>query len=135
MRQHGGPRRPVACLAIFCGVAVGGAVSALAEGPLRLSVEPSTVTVASGERPILVYRYVENPAKPYVEKFFSPSGVNVLRDSPADHKHHHGLMFAVAVDGVDFWSENPNCGRQLHRGGQRPQVAARDGSSWACGAQ
>jgi LacI family transcriptional regulator len=64
------------------------------------------------EKPLLTYRWAENPAKPYVEKLFSPSGVNVLRDSPADHKHHHGLMFAVAVDGVDFWSENPACGRE-----------------------
>ena len=123
-------------LAICCGAAAaGGTLSTFADGPLGLSVEQATVTVTSGERPILVYRYVENPAKPYVEKWFSPSGVNVLRDSPADHKHHHGLMFAVAVDGVDFWSENPNCGRQVHHGGQRPEVVTRHGSSWASGAQ
>jgi len=121
-------------LAIFCGAVACGS-AALAAGPLRLSVDAATVTVTSEERPILVYHYVQNPAKPYIEKLFSPNGVNVLRDSPADHKHHHGLMFAVAVDGVDFWSENPKCGRQVHRGGQRPEVTDRHGSSWASGAQ
>jgi len=55
---------------------------------------------------------VRAPFKPYVRELFTPAGVNILRDSPADHKHHHGLMFAVAVNGTDFWSENENCGRQ-----------------------
>jgi hypothetical protein len=42
----------------------------------------------------------------------TPSGVQILRDSPADHKHHHGLMFAVGVDGVDFWAEGAGAGTQ-----------------------
>ena len=61
------------------------------------------------------YRYGDVPMKPYVEQLFSPAGVQVLRDSPHDHKHHHGLMFAVAVDGVDFWGEVPQSGRQKQR--------------------
>ena len=43
--------------------------------------------------------------KPYADQLFSPAGVQVLRDSPLDHKHHHGLMYALAVDGVNFWEE------------------------------
>jgi hypothetical protein len=54
--------------------------------------------------------------KPYVRQLLSPSGVNPLRDNIEDHIHHHGLMFAVAIDGVDFWSETKNCGRQVQRG-------------------
>ena len=52
--------------------------------------------------------------KPYVIKLTTPSGVNVLRDAPLDHAHHHGLMFAIKVDGVIFWEEfNPrDYGRQ-----------------------
>jgi hypothetical protein len=61
--------------------------------------------------------------------------VNVLRDSPADHKHHHGLMFAVAADGVDFWSENPNCGRQLNRSKNIPDLVAKRGDLVAIGPQ
>jgi len=53
--------------------------------------------------------------KPYVVTLYSPKGFNPLRDNVADHIHHHGLMFAIAVDGVDFWSETKNCGKQIHR--------------------
>lgn len=54
--------------------------------------------------------------KPYVRELLSPSGVNPLRDNISDHIHHHGLMFAVAVNGVDFWSETKACGRQVQKG-------------------
>jgi len=54
-------------------------------------------------------------SKPYVKELVSPKGVNPLRDNVADHIHHHGLMFAVAIDGVDFWSETRKCGRQIQR--------------------
>ena len=39
-------------------------------------------------------------------------GTNILRDSPFDHKHHHALMFAFRVNGVNFWEEAPGCGHQ-----------------------
>jgi hypothetical protein len=54
--------------------------------------------------------------KPYVRQLLSPNGVNPLLDNVADHIHHHALMFAIAIDGVDFWSETKNCGRQVQRG-------------------
>src|SRR5690606_1768997 len=44
----------------------------------------------------------------------TPSGVNILRDAPADHLHHHGLMLAWRVDGLNFWEEVPNNGMQVH---------------------
>ncbi|MHC4656117.1 MAG: DUF6807 family protein, partial [Planctomycetota bacterium] len=55
------------------------------------------------------------PFKPYVQQLFSPAGVNILRDAPADHLHHHALMFAVKVNGVNFWEETPTAGKQLHK--------------------
>ena len=33
----------------------------------------------------------------------------------ADHLHHHGLMFAVAADGVSYWDEFPTAGKQIHQ--------------------
>jgi len=54
--------------------------------------------------------------KPYIRELLSPKGVNPLRDNIPDHIHHHALMYAVAVDGVDFWSETPKCGKQVQRG-------------------
>ncbi|MBE7559920.1 PmoA family protein [bacterium] len=47
-----------------------------------------------------------NPFKPYTKELRSPAGVQVLLDSPSDHKHHHALMFAVSAGGVDFWGEH-----------------------------
>lgn len=58
----------------------------------------------------------------YVAEFSPPDGGNVLRDAPPDHPHHHGLMYAVKVNGLSFWEEisgsnfprfdlNPNSGQ------------------------
>ena len=46
-----------------------------------------------------------NTFKPCVDVLCTPSGRNILRDSPWDHIHHHALMFAIDVNGVDFWGE------------------------------
>ena len=58
--------------------------------------------------------YLPTTFKPYVIQLTTPGGVNVLRDAPLDHTHHHGLMFAIKVDGVNCWEEyNPkDFGRQ-----------------------
>ncbi len=94
-------------------VLAGFAVSAMAQDGIHVDQQPTSITVLWGNEPVLRYQTAPNPGKPYVHSLWSPAGVNVLRDSPADHKHHHGLMFAVAVDGVDFWSESPQCGKQM----------------------
>lgn len=75
----------------------------------------------------LAGRYQPDPApmKPYVKELFSPSGVSVTIDSPADHFHHHGLMFAIGADGTDFWTELPlgRHGRQVPRAADTRIVA------------
>ena len=48
-----------------------------------------------------------------IEKLLTPRGINVLVDSPAGHVHHHGIMYAMDVDGVTFWTEAGKFGRQL----------------------
>jgi len=75
--------------------------------------DQSTVKISAAGKPVLEYKFADVPFKPYVAQLYTPSGVAMLRDSPFDHKHHHSLMFALAADGVDFWSEFANCGRQL----------------------
>lgn len=89
--------------------------SSYAQSPMRVIVEPNTVSVYKDEQLLLRYCYRGVPFKPYVQRLFSPAGINVLRDAPVDHKHHHALMFAVAVDGVNFWEEQRAPGRQEHR--------------------
>ena len=73
----------------------------------------TTLSASAGGRPLLLYRKSSPTAmKPYIQELYTPGGVQVLRDSVPDHKHHHGMMFAVAADGVDFWEER-------RRGGPR----------------
>jgi hypothetical protein len=101
--------RPRLAFAIAIATTLLGVTEAVA---LRTEQDKSTATVFDGDRPVMRYRHGGVPMKPYVDQLFSPAGVQVLRDSPHDHKHHHALMFATAADGVDFWAETPGCGTQ-----------------------
>ena len=105
----------VTLLLVICVFAVTSAYGTVGQERLRVITEVNVVSVCSGERVLMSYRYADVPFKGYMQQLFTPGGVNVLRDAPADHLHHHGLMFAVAVDGVNFWEEQQAPGRQEHR--------------------
>ena len=109
------PAGIIACLLLA------GCQEASLTGPWRTA--PSSVCFKGDGRPVLTYRFGDVPFKPYVERLYTPSGINVLRDAPYDHLHHHGLMFAVEVDGADFWGETPKDGKQT---GSAPQVVRSD---------
>jgi hypothetical protein len=66
---------------------------------------------------ILVYAFATNQFKPYVRELYNLRGENVTRDAPPDHLHHHGLMYAVYVNGINFWEERgtPGVERQVRR--------------------
>lgn len=98
---------------------------------LEIRSGPQHVTVADGRQPVLVYRFGDVPAKPYVQELYTPDGINLLRDAPKDHLHHHGLMFAVSVDGVSFWHEGAGTGRQRHGGFQAQRAEAHNGQGRA----
>jgi hypothetical protein len=87
--------------------------------------------------PILAYRCRggRTEHKSYVEELRSPAGVQILRDSPDDHRHHHALMFALAADGVDFWSEGEKFGRQKQTALTSVQVTTKNGVSRAAFSQ
>ena len=89
-----------------------------AAGELTASKDKDTIRILRGNQPVLEYRRTPNPFKPYVSKLYTPGGVQVLRDSPHDHVHHHALMFAITADGIDFWGESPRAkpGKQVPRG-------------------
>lgn len=70
----------------------------------------------AGGQPLLAYQAAASPNKPYVAQLYTPGGVAVLRDAPADHLHHHALMFALSVEGVSFWEEKAAGGRQVSQG-------------------
>ncbi len=98
---------------------------------LEATRQPPVVEIHDGSRPLARYRYEKVPFKPYVQELFTPSGVNVLRDSPADHKHHHGLMFAVGVNDTDFWGETPKDGRQVQRALRTVGASGGKNGTWA----
>ena len=111
----------IACLVLptFLGAAI-------AQEPLQIKSSDQTISVNSAGLPVLEYQLAPKPKKSYVSKLFSPGGVQILRDAPHDHLHHHSLMFALAVDGVDFWSEKDTCGSQKLSGGADVKSASRD---------
>ncbi|HOK89300.1 MAG TPA: PmoA family protein [Candidatus Hydrogenedentes bacterium] len=53
----------------------------------------------------LCYRFGPPSPKSYIRELVTPGGVNVARDDVEDHVHHHGLMYALGVDGRTFWEE------------------------------
>lgn len=63
-------------------------------------------------RKLLAYAFATNQFKPYVRQLCSLHGDDVLRDAPEDHPHHHGLMYAISVNGVNFWEERDQPGHQ-----------------------
>lgn len=72
----------------------------------KLVREPTAIVATSGDRPMFEYRFAPDVAfKPHIFQLYSPGGIPILRDAPVDHIHHHGLMFAVAVNDVTFWEE------------------------------
>ena len=105
--------------------------TAIAEEPMRITTEADSVYVNQGQHSVFCYRYEDVPFKPYMQQLYTPSGINVLRDAPHDHLHHHALMYAVAVDGVNFWEEQTSPGRQLHKRFGDMKIDKNDGGSQA----
>jgi len=122
--------RRLAAVASLAGALLIAPVAALGQDNLQASGDPSSITLQVAGKTVAEYQCRPHPRKPYLKQLFSPKGVNVLRDAPADHLHHHGLMFAVAVDGVDFWAENEKCGRQNQVGLTGVRSVERRGLTW-----
>lgn len=92
----------------------------------RVDAGAGVAAVEHGGKPRLVYAFAATQYKPYVRELWTADGRNVLRDAPADHLHHHGLMLALRVNGVNFWEERDPAGRQVPEG--PPELEVRDGA-------
>ena len=79
---------------------------------ITVKVSDNNAVFTIKEVKICSYAYEHSFFKPYVKELFTPNGVNVLLDSPRDHKHHHGLMYAIKVNGTNFWEEVEKSGRE-----------------------
>lgn len=87
----------------------------------------SELLVSQNSQELARYRY-RHPWKPYFYPVNGPHG-NVVRDSEAEHPHHHGLYISYGGEdclGVNIWSEEEGirpplgpAGRMAHRGFER----------------
>lgn len=99
-------------LLCLCAIASG----AEPDGKLRVESDKTSTKVFDGQRVVMDYRFGDIKFKPYIQSLTTPKGVEVLRDSPADHVHHHGLMFAIKVNDVNYWEEAGKAGKQVPGG-------------------
>jgi hypothetical protein len=88
--------------------------AAAADPPISIDshLDQGTLEVRYKGRKLLVYAFATNQFKPYVRELYTLRGENVLRDAPPDHLHHHGMMYAVYVNGINFWEERGQPGIQ-----------------------
>ena len=76
------------------------------------SSRPTQWTITYEGKPVMVYAFDPQEFKPYIKALNTIGGYGVLRNSPADHLHHHALMYGIKVNGVNFWEETAGCGVQ-----------------------
>ncbi len=93
----------------------------------QLTVEdtsrPTEWTVKYQGHKVLVYSFAPDKFKPYVKELCTIDGENLLRDSPHDHLHHHALMYAIRVNGINFWEEVPGSGVEKPVATGKPEVS------------
>lgn len=84
------------------------------ENSLEIRTEDDYFSAYINGQMALRYKYKQVPFKPYIKELYTPLGLNILLDSPSDHVHHRGVMFAVVVDNIGFWEETDTSGKQVH---------------------
>lgn len=95
------------------------AVTAWAESPFRFhEISPVSVELSENGKPVYAYNHglMRKQGVPedryrccYVHPVYSPDGIVVTDDFPADHYHHRGIFWVwsvVSIDGAshDLWS-------------------------------
>ncbi len=128
--------RPLASAAAAFAVLLVANASSLAQS-IATSGGDGFQTVTVDGRNVLQYFVAPHPYKLYASQLFTPAGIQILRDSPHDHVHHHALMYAIGIDGVDCWSESPDQkpGKQIPIGGVTNSNSLVDGQGFASVAQ
>ena len=85
----------------------------LTDGGIRVKIDGQVFTEYVGK----------GAQRPYLYPLVGPSGANLTRPYPMekggaeDHPHHRSFWFAHgAVNGVDFWADGEEHGKQVHAG-------------------
>lgn len=89
---------------------------------VQVSSLPGKMTVSIAGKPFTEYHFLNTP-KPFLYPLIGPAGMGMTRNFPMaspdgeehDHPHHRSVWFGHGlVNGIDFWTENPNAGRIVH---------------------
>lgn len=91
--------------------------------------QPEAIVVEHGGKPVAKYMLGRGQYKPYFSELRTTTGFNVLRDAPFDHHHHHGLMYGIKVNGVNFWEEISGSGVQKVMSTTYEEMSDKDSSS------
>ncbi|MCB0112757.1 MAG: DUF6807 family protein [Caldilineaceae bacterium] len=62
----------------------------------------SRLWIRAGDR--LLGGYAANALRSYVFPLYTPAGVLVVQEAPADHPHQQGIHVGLSVDGHDLWN-------------------------------
>jgi len=118
------PGRLSPIVAVLSLLVSGAAERAAASQTLRVEATAAQVewTVLQGDKKLLVYRSDPHQFKPYVKELCTIRGDNLLRDAPANHLHHHGLMYAIRINGLNFWEEISGSGVEKAIETSRPEL-------------
>jgi hypothetical protein len=104
-------------------------------GVAQFSVEdtskPTEWTIKYEGRKVMVYSFAPEKFKPYVKELCTIEGENLLRDAPFDHLHHHALMFAIRVNGINFWEEVTGAGVEKPVKTAKPEIRTMGGRQQA----
>ncbi len=84
-------------------------------------------TILYDGKPVMTSMFDPQKFKPYIQALNTVDGYGVLRDSPADHLHHHALMYGIKVNGINFWEETPGCGVQKVIEASPPDISSAPG--------
>lgn len=112
MKTHRSVRALILLTALF--LAGGADAEGRSRDQLRIESDQqsSQVSISYQDRPVLTYAHAAGQFKPYIKALFDLSGYNVLLDAPSDHLHHHGIMYGVMVNGINYWQEREDTGFQ-----------------------
>lgn len=95
----------IATIFLCTGQVSHGADDAAPQIQVSISDDGHHAEFTDGEQVVLKYRSTNDSPKQYVEQLTIPGGIDLLDDAPADHPWHHGLMLALTLNGVNYWSE------------------------------
>lgn len=95
---------------LLAAISLFGAILILQSSPIsaaepRIYLRGNSIFVDHHDRPALEYRFAPNSSKPFLASWHSPADRELLRNAPPDHANHHGLMFGLGVDQIDFGHE------------------------------